>query len=117
MGPGVVASAFLPNAFHNVKTAIEIDAGSNEAKDCVVFPQRIAAGTGAVKVPTGLANNGLVVLGSRPSSSASTRGICVPSVANASARPTLTADDKGYLMYDIGAARLIYWDGTAWNLV
>ncbi len=134
-GPGVVATAFLPNAFHNVKTAIEIEAGYNEAKDCVVFPQRIHAGTGAMILPTGLAQNGLVTLGSKrcldtepvdPEHPETTGpqpvplGLCVPAVAGSDFRPDpelLQDKHHGTVLFDHEIKRLIYWDGTSWRAI
>ena len=108
----VDATAIPSSARRNV---IAIVSDEQHANDCVVFPQFVEAGHGNMILPFGEANNGLVTLGSRRTFPAEVvKGISLPCVAHADARPTLTSGDAGYVMYDLQASRLIYWNGSQW---
>jgi hypothetical protein len=62
--PGRMAAVFMPNRFDNVKTAIEVDStAKGMAMDCVLYPQFIASGTGAMILPADRVRSGLVVIG------------------------------------------------------
>ena len=119
--PGATSCVISPNYFSNVHTAIEIDAGSGAAQDCVVFPQRINMGTGQMVLPTSLSNSGIVSLGSRrPAASPTTldelnRGLFVPPRAMTGApSEKLTNNDAGYVVFDSANKLLKLWDGNNW---
>jgi hypothetical protein len=62
--PGRMALVILPNRFDNVRTAIEIDStATGMALDCVIYPQFIRFGTGAMILPADRAKSGLVMVG------------------------------------------------------
>jgi hypothetical protein len=97
--------------------AIEIDDGTASstttvaAQDCVVFPQRIGAGIGAMKFPTALSDSGIVALGNRKLGTAS-RGVFVPPLQEASGvLPLITGSAAGYLVFDTTGSTLRIWDG------
>ncbi len=118
--PGVMACTLLPNRFDNVRTAIEVDATpGHPAQDCVVFPQMVAKGTGAMILPDGEANSGLVRLGGRTRDAAGepvTRGVSVPALPSASL-PTLGSSGAGTVVFDLTRQKLLVWDGSAWQVV
>ncbi len=85
-------------------------------------------------LPMGLAQNGLVALGSaryldtepviedEPDSGPKPvpLGLCVPAVADEHHRPDPTEHQgmhHGSLLFDHDLKRLIYWDGTAWRAI
>jgi hypothetical protein len=118
--PGVMACCILPNWFDNVQTAIEVDPGDGAAQDCVVFPQRINAGTGQMILPTGLSDSGLMLLGNRKLGSGGlARGVFVPPRVNTGGNPlpSLTSAEAGYVLFDTTAKTLRIWDGGVWRLV
>jgi hypothetical protein len=121
---GVMACVFHPNSFLNTKVAIDVEKRStnHEALDCVVFPQYVEPGTpsgwGQLLLPAGVADNGVVVVGNRGPGTSRNQGVCIPAVANTAARPALTqGGDQGYVMYDLAAGSLVFWDGQAWETV
>jgi len=62
--PGRMATVIMPNRFDNVRTAIEVDStATGMAMDCVLYPQFVASGTGAMILPSDRVKSGLVVLG------------------------------------------------------
>ena len=117
-GSGVMACTILPNRYRNCCVAIEIEPSSGAALDCIVHPQYVELGTGAVRLPVGVANNGLVVLGGKRATGGVTKGVAIPSVADSSARPAMeTGADRAYMLYDLDLSRIVYWDGEGWMTV
>ena len=115
--PGVVACAILPNVFTQTKTAIEIDGGAGLAQDCSVFSQRVTSGTGAMVLPTGINDSGLMVLGNRKLGTGSaSRGLFVPRHTS-SGLPSLTSAEAGYMLHDSTNHTLAIWDGVDWRTV
>jgi hypothetical protein len=128
-----MACTILPNRFEKVHTTIEIDSGSSgaggskAAQYCVVFPQKIALGTGAIKLPTALSDSGVVSLGSRRPASQSPppdglveldRGLFVPPRAMTGAiTEHLTGDDAGYMVFDTSNNAPKLWNGSIWLTV
>jgi hypothetical protein len=118
---GVMGSVFHGNCFQNVKTSLEIDSTSRPALDCVVFPQFADPGSGDMILPYGAENNGLVMLGGRPSpTSLSTplqaHGVMLP-VMITSGVGDIDAAEAGRLIYNKTLKRLQYWDGSVWRQV
>ena len=111
-----MACTVLPNTFGNVHTALQIEGvgapGHREARDCVVFPQWISGGTGAIVVPTNLSGNGLVVVGSRLANG-TLGGMYLPALAN----PTADPGAPGFLLFDPNVGRLRLWDGVTWRTI
>jgi hypothetical protein len=129
-GKGVVAAAILPNTFDKVLNAVEVDAGhagtdgTMAALDCAVFPQKVASGTGAMRLPTLLSDSGLVVLGYRRLAAGQDpeimRGLRVPARehdAQVPFYPDLTTNEAGYMLYDQTNGTLRIWDGVGWRRV
>ncbi len=116
---GVMAYTFLPNRFDNVKTAIEVDSTAGaQAEDCVVFPQMVVAGTGAMLLPSPGPKSGLVRLGGRVRSP---QGELIPrgtglSALPTSALPALGPGEAGTLLFDLTRRKLVVWDGGAWQV-
>ena len=112
--PGVMACAFLPNTFANVHNAIVVDGGSGAAQDCIVFPQRVSAGTGNMSLPTGLSDSGVMALGNRKLGTGGfARGMFMPPRVNTTSDPlpSLSGDSAGYILFDTTNQTLRIWDG------
>ena len=115
--PVVMACTVLPNWFSQVKNAVVVDSGATTARDCVVFPQHISSGTGALSLPTAVSDSGIVSLGNRKlGSSGLSRGIFVPPRVNSAGDPlpSLTSTEAGYMLFDTTTATLRLWTGSAW---
>ncbi len=119
----VMACCVLPNLFFNVKTAVEVDGGTGLAYDCLVTAQRIQVGTGAMQLPTGVSDSGVVALGNRRlGSSGLARGVFFPPRVNTTGPggnpiPNLTSEDGGYVLFDMTSQTLRLWDGSVWRAV
>jgi hypothetical protein len=117
-GSGVMACTILPNRYMNTAVAVEVEASTGIAQDCIVHPQYVESGTGEVLLPVGVANNGLVALGGKRTAGGVAKGVAIPCVANSSTRPVLgSGTNLGYVLYDLQAQRLVYWDGGIWREV
>jgi hypothetical protein len=125
--PGSLACVIFPCRFANVKVAIEIDGTAvSAARDCAVFPQFIAEGTGEVRVPWGKQNSGMVTLGkpyatTEPGVSKLRSAMFLPVVTTAQRPTPQTPQERGeqvgLTIFDSDVQALLMWNGADWQAV